>query len=54
MYARNLAAFLKILVKDGQLHVDPSDEIVRETLVTQGGKVVHPKLQALLDSAVSA
>jgi NAD(P) transhydrogenase subunit alpha len=54
MYARNLAAFLKLLVKDGQLHVDTSDEIVRETLVTQGGKVVHPKLRALLDSAVSA
>ncbi len=54
MYARNLAAFLKIIVKDGSLTIDGGDEIVRETLVTQAGKVVHPKVQALLDTAVKA
>jgi NAD(P) transhydrogenase subunit alpha len=42
MYARNLATFLKYLVKDGALTLDRTDEIVRETLITFGGEVVHP------------
>lgn len=54
MYSRNLATFLKNMVKDGQLNVNMDDEIIRETLVTQGGKVVHPKVQALLQTAVKA
>jgi NAD(P) transhydrogenase subunit alpha len=54
MYARNLVAFLKNMVKDQQLHIDRNDEIVRDTLVTQEGKVVHPKVQALLGSVVNA
>ncbi|MCC6364774.1 MAG: Re/Si-specific NAD(P)(+) transhydrogenase subunit alpha [Bryobacterales bacterium] len=54
MYARNLVAFLKNMVKDQQLRIDTNDEIVRDTLVTQGGRVVHPKVQALLGSVVNA
>jgi len=54
MYARNLVAFLKNMVKDQQLHIDTNDEIVRDTLVTHGGRVVHPKVQALLGSVVNA
>ena len=48
MYARNIVAFLKNLMKDGQLNIDLSDEITRETMVARGGEVVHPKVQALL------
>jgi NAD(P) transhydrogenase subunit alpha len=48
MYARNIAAFLKYLVKDGKLNLDREDEIVRETLVTYAGEVVHPKVRELL------
>src|SRR3954451_10824002 len=40
MYARNLSAFLLHLVKDGQVQLNMSDEIFRDTLVTQGGEVV--------------
>jgi hypothetical protein len=47
MYARNIAALLKHLVKDGQLTIDPNDEITRETLVARAGAVVHPKLVGL-------
>src|SRR5262249_35771533 len=54
MYGRNLAAFLKNMIKDKELRIDPADEIVRETLVTQGGRVVHARVQALLGAAVSA
>lgn len=49
MYARNIATFLKNMVtKDGQLNIDIADEITRESLVTRGGEVVNPRVQALL------
>jgi NAD(P) transhydrogenase subunit alpha len=49
MYARNIVTFLKHLVnKEGQLTIDTTDEITRESLITQNGEVVHPKIQALL------
>jgi proton-translocating NAD(P)+ transhydrogenase subunit alpha len=48
MYARNIATFLKNMIKDGQLNIDVNDEITRDSLVTRDGEVVHPKVQALL------
>jgi H+-translocating NAD(P) transhydrogenase subunit alpha len=45
MYARNLAAFLLHLVKEGQLQLEPDDEIVQETLVTRAGDVVNPRVR---------
>jgi len=48
MYARNVAAFLKYLIKDGALALNRDDEIVRETLVTDGGDVVHPRVRELM------
>ena len=48
MYAKNIATFLKYLVKDGKLVLDREDEIVRETLVTHSGEVVHAKVRELM------
>jgi H+-translocating NAD(P) transhydrogenase subunit alpha len=45
MYARNLTAFLLLMVKDGKLQIDAKDEIIRETLLTQGGEVVNARLR---------
>jgi NAD(P) transhydrogenase subunit alpha len=45
MYAKNVQAFLALLVKKGELNIDPTDEIIRETLVTQSGHIVHPKVR---------
>jgi NAD(P) transhydrogenase subunit alpha len=45
MYARNVTAFLLHLVKDGKLQLNLEDEITRETLVTQGGEVVNPRVR---------
>ena len=45
MYSRNVGAFLLHLVKDGQLRIDTSDEIIRETLLTQGGQVVNKRVR---------
>ena len=54
MYARNIATFLKYLLKDGSLTLDRTDEIVRETLVTHGSEVVHPRVRELLGLPVGA
>jgi NAD(P) transhydrogenase subunit alpha len=45
MYAKNLSSFLLLLVKDGKLQINLKDDIIRETLVTQGGEVVNPRLR---------
>ena len=48
MYSRNIATFLRHLVKDGAVNIDQQDEITRETLVTHGGEVVNPRVRELL------
>jgi NAD(P) transhydrogenase subunit alpha len=48
MFARNVANFLALVVKDGALKVDTADDIVRETLVARGGEVVHPRVREAL------
>jgi H+-translocating NAD(P) transhydrogenase subunit alpha len=53
MYAKNIATFLKFLVKDGKLALNREDEIVKETLVTHEGEVVHPRVRELM-GAVNA
>jgi proton-translocating NAD(P)+ transhydrogenase subunit alpha len=45
MYSRNLSAFLMHLIKDGKLRLDAGDEIIRETLLTQGGEVVNKRVR---------
>jgi len=48
MYAKNLTAFLKILVDDGELNINMDDEIIRDTLLTYQGEVVNPRVKELL------
>ena len=45
MYARNVSAFLLYLVKDGKLQINLEDEIVRDTLLTQGREVVNARVR---------
>lgn len=45
LYARNAATFLLHMVKGGKLGIDLKDEIIRETLVTQGGEVVNARVR---------
>ena len=45
MYARNIAAFLAHMMKDGKLRLDLNDEIIQSTMVTRGGEVVHPRVR---------
>jgi NAD(P) transhydrogenase subunit alpha len=45
MYARNVTAFLLHLIKDGKLQLNQQDEIIRETLLTNGGEIVNARVR---------
>jgi NAD(P) transhydrogenase subunit alpha len=45
LYARNVVNLLELLVADGELAADSDDEIIRGTLATRGGQIVHPLLR---------
>jgi NAD(P) transhydrogenase subunit alpha len=48
LYARNVANFVVNMVKKGELQLDSDDEIVRESMLTRGGEVVHPRVREAL------
>jgi NAD(P) transhydrogenase subunit alpha len=48
MFSKNVVAFVRNLVKDGQLHMDLEDEITRGSLVTRDGRVVNEAVRARL------
>jgi len=48
MYSKNIANFLNHLMKKGELNLDLGDQIIRESMITQGGQVTHPRLRELL------
>ena len=43
MYAKNLTTFLQNLVKEGKVRPPESDDIIRDTLLTQGGEVINAR-----------
>ncbi len=47
LYARNLYAFAETLIDKNakKISVDPDDELVKATLLTSGGKIVHPQFK---------
>ncbi len=48
MYAGNVAAFLRHLVKDGKADLNEEDPIIRSTLLTHKGEVVNAEMRELL------
>jgi NAD(P) transhydrogenase subunit alpha len=50
-YARNISALLTHFIKDGEMLFDFDDEITAGTVITHGGKVVHPATAELLAPA---
>ncbi len=49
MYAKNLATFLLLMTKEGQLDIDLNDEVVRDTLAAKDGQVQNSRLREMLD-----
>src|SRR6516225_9212233 len=52
MYSRNLTNFLLHMVKDGQLILNLSDEITRNTVVTRDGEIVNPRVREFFNLPV--
>jgi H+-translocating NAD(P) transhydrogenase subunit alpha len=46
LYAKNLVAFVGLMIKDGALALDLEDEILKAAAVTHGGAVVHEGVRA--------
>jgi NAD(P) transhydrogenase subunit alpha len=49
MYAKNVAAFVALLVTDGAIDLDAGDEIVGATMVTRGGEIVADRVRGALE-----
>ena len=45
LYAKNMLALLKLLIKEGELDFDMDDEIILNTTITKDGEVISPLLQ---------
>ncbi len=55
LYARNIFNFLGLIIdKDKTLKIDAADEIIKGTLLTRDGAVVHPALAKPADAAPAA
>src|SRR6184192_1191515 len=52
LYSRNVTAFLNLLIKDGELHVDMEDNIVGPSCVTHEGKWVNQRVAAAMGAVV--
>ncbi len=48
MYARNITAFITHLIKDQKLNLNLSDQIVADTVLTNEGEIVQPRVREFL------
>jgi NAD(P) transhydrogenase subunit alpha len=48
LYSRNVTTFLLTMLKEGSLRPDPTDEVVRGTMVVRQGEVVHQQTKVAL------
>lgn len=49
MYSKNMVSFLTSIIKDAAIQLDMDDEIVRGTLVTHEGRIVHEVTRLILE-----
>ena len=54
LYARNILNFLALIVKNGVLSVDLSDEVLAGACVAHEGQPINPRVAKLLESATQA
>jgi NAD(P) transhydrogenase subunit alpha len=53
LYSRNVTAFLNLLIKDGELNLDMTDDVVGPTCVTHQGAYANPRVAAALEAVAS-
>jgi proton-translocating NAD(P)+ transhydrogenase subunit alpha len=54
MYSRNIASLLALFVKDGKADVGVDDDVVKGTLITRDGQVVHEGTKKVLGTPAAA
>jgi NAD(P) transhydrogenase subunit alpha len=52
LLARNVQAFVELITRDGEAHLDFDDEVVAGACVVRAGEVVHPGARRALEAAV--
>jgi proton-translocating NAD(P)+ transhydrogenase subunit alpha len=53
LYSRNVTAFLNLLVKDGELNLDMTDDVVGPSCVTHQGAFANARVAAALEAVAS-
>jgi NAD(P) transhydrogenase subunit alpha len=48
LYSRNVTAFLNLLIKDGEMHIDMNDDVVGPSCVTHEGKWMNQRVAAAI------
>jgi H+-translocating NAD(P) transhydrogenase subunit alpha len=48
LYSRNVTAFLSLIIKDGELQLDMTDDVVGPSCVTHGGQWVNSRVAAMM------
>ena len=51
MYSRNIASLLALFLKDGEATLDMTDDVIKGTVITKDGQVVHDATRTLLQPA---
>jgi proton-translocating NAD(P)+ transhydrogenase subunit alpha len=50
MYSRNIQSLLELMItKDGKLNLDMNDEVIKGTVITKDGEVVHEQTKKVLE-----
>ena len=50
MYSRNIASLLGLmLTKEGQLNIDMKDDVIKGTVITHGGEIVHEQTRKVME-----
>jgi NAD(P) transhydrogenase subunit alpha len=50
LYSRNMTAFLTLLIKDGELNIDMTDDVVAPSCVTHQGTYANQRVAAALET----
>lgn len=53
LYSRNVTAFLSLLIKDGELNLDMSDDVIGPSCVTHQGAYANARVAAILEAVAS-
>lgn len=53
LYSRNVTAFLSLLIKDGELNLDMTDDVIGPSCVTHQGAYANPRVAAALEAITS-